>query len=73
MIILSVHEYCHNCPNFEAEVMQENYEYSAAFGPRCKKYSHTITCVHEQRCETMMDYLKSGMSSFKEEHDAAKG
>ena len=68
MIDLKVDSYCHNCPEFEAEVKDESFVSSDL---RCCIEriitNHTITCKHKARCAGMVDYLKEQAKKNKED------
>lgn len=55
MIKLKVEEYCHDCPDFEADVYKarcDNLEMLAFV-------THTtITCAHAARCRAVKRYLE---------------
>lgn len=53
MIELHVEDYCHNCPEFGADV-QKNTLYAGY-----EEYCQTdIYCKHRSRCEHIYEYLK---------------
>ena len=54
MIHLSIKPYCHNCPEFEAAkdlFQSESFDNGTNF-------STFIHCEHEDRCESIAEYLK---------------
>lgn len=57
MIYLSIHEYCENCPNFEASVDVTVIE--SCNPERPYTYNTVIKCEHENKCKNMMRYLKT--------------
>lgn len=49
MIKLDIQEYCHNCPNFEAEVLKSiNFKHEVGF---------SIRCEHRHICKNIQQYL----------------
>lgn len=56
MIKLNVKEYCHDCPNFEAE-QHRSILYSGANTIECMS-DCVINCKHESTCNKIEDYLK---------------
>lgn len=54
MIRLSVNEYCHNCPMFEAKICRDSYE----DGWGTTRYETEIICEYEDRCQQQLKYLK---------------
>ena len=54
MIELCVMGYCHNCPEFEADVTKMNFEVYA----NVVRYDSVIRCKNRERCEAIKRYLK---------------
>lgn len=61
MIELKVEEYCHDCPDFEADVLKHGdtkgyYDFS---GELVVTPSYTIVyCAHANRCRAVKRYLE---------------
>lgn len=64
MIELRVKEYCHNCPDFEADVDKDILTMTSddpyQFNSINKKIVRTtVLCKHRYRCESVKDYLNT--------------
>ena len=67
MIIVSVEEYCHNCPEFETDTMMscmKNIDVE-------NQSSHilvttTIECKHKEKCRAIYEYIKNSKGQEKE-------
>lgn len=61
MIVLSIEEYCHNCPNFSVEqntdIMRCGFDTVAM--------RHTITCKSKGTCTALVAYLKEEKKNEK--------
>lgn len=58
MIKLSIEEYCHNCPDFEAEVEKDTVEvYDFDSFGTTEKTDTTIKCANCERCDAIRQYL----------------
>lgn len=55
MIELKVEEYCHNCPDFEADVVKNRIRDVVVF---VDYTDTTITCAHAARCRAVKRYLE---------------
>ncbi len=53
MIKLETLDFCHNCPEFEANVDKNAY----TDGYSTRMIDTTITCRHVDRCLNMMNYI----------------
>ena len=61
MIRLVVEEYCHNCPDFEAEVHVETLylsNYDCVVNEPRTKYETMVTCAKARRCAAQVRYLE---------------
>lgn len=63
MIKLYVSDYCHNCPEFQAQVeSQESYDtkrgYVCGVG-----VDHVITCTNEEKCSHILNYLRATINN----------
>lgn len=54
MIKLFVRDYCHNCPEFEPEVIKDTYE----IADERPGYMTDIFCKHAARCDSMTRFLE---------------
>ena len=54
MIELKVDEYCHNCPEFEAQVDKVYRTYKAE-----PEVHTTVTCEHRSKCECIRKCVES--------------
>ena len=67
MIKLDVQEYCHDCPDFEPDVVKpeefydSNGKYHGMFG------STFVICKHQKICHRFMIYLQGRLSKGKKE------
>lgn len=52
MITLDMEEYCHDCPNFEPEVLKD-------------KWDEVVFCKYHETCHRFMTYLKSRLAKEK--------
>lgn len=60
MIKLNVQPYCHNCPEFEANVEKESVVADDFYQYDIEKtiYNTDISCKHRDRCVGMVEYLR---------------
>ena len=64
MIELRVKEYCHNCPDFEADVDKDRETFRSYDPCTCDIVTNivcktTVTCKYRYRCEAMKEYLET--------------
>ena len=79
MIDLKVGSYCHNCPEFEADVKKENFVaegFDDIHNGEVYIIERTITntrvtCKHRIRCLGMVEYLK-GVIKRESEDDTRR-
>lgn len=65
MIKLDVAEYCHDCPEFEPEVLNKNVFYDDD-GEYCGMLGNMyVVCKHYKTCHRFMVYLKSQLAKEK--------
>ena len=57
MIKLKVAEYCHNCPEFKADVDVDDFGYVTSEG-YILNTTTTVKCKYAKRCMSMFDYFK---------------
>lgn len=57
MIKLKVAEYCHNCPDFKADVDVDDFGYKVG-DEYCLHTTTTVTCEHAKRCQSIFEYFK---------------
>lgn len=57
MIELKVCDFCHNCSEFEPTVDRDVLHSDDFYGGHKTMVMTSVTCVHENRCISMMDYL----------------
>lgn len=55
MIILDVEKYCHECPEFEADVRGETL--TDGYG-MVVVVDHTIRCKHRDKCRAIKNHLE---------------
>ena len=70
MINLKVDSYCHNCPEFEADVKKESFVADDLDDIHNYVIERTITntsvtCKHRTRCLGMVEYLKGEIERVK--------
>ena len=64
MIKLKVEEYCHNCPDFEADVTKtdkvyaSNYDWLTDSRVELTRSDTIVTCAHANRCRAVKRYLE---------------
>lgn len=56
MIELKVEEYCHNCPEFEADVDVDDFGYKTYNG-YILHTNTTVKCEHAKRCQAIFEYF----------------
>lgn len=65
MIKLDVAEYCHDCPNFEPEVVNKRVIYDND-GECCGMLENMyVVCEHYKTCHSFMTYLKWQLAKEK--------
>lgn len=57
MIKLDLPDFCQNCPEFEPDVDTNILTNCDFFANRKTLVDTTVTCMHLQRCLSMMDYI----------------
>lgn len=55
MINLSINKYCHNCPDFEPEVLKKSIH---IFDDTLEQTETTIFCANRNRCYEIQRYLE---------------
>ena len=64
MIELKVEEYCHDCPDFEADVIKSKESYENRYNPMTMQTEEhvfvrtTVHCAHANRCRAVKRYLE---------------
>ena len=64
MIELKVEEYCHSCPDFEADVTKSKDSYESRYNPMTMETEEhvfvrtTVRCEHAARCRAVKRYLE---------------
>lgn len=64
MIELKVEPYCHDCPDFEADVSKRHERVEGAFDQRIMDYPvkeiycTIVRCAHANRCRAIKRYLE---------------
>lgn len=64
MIKLKVEEYCHDCPDFEADVVKtdkvcvSNYDWLTDSRVELTRVETIVTCSHANRCRAVKRYLE---------------
>lgn len=60
MIVLEVEDYCHDCPDFEADVQKADIW--AGIDEEIWNFGDTvIRCEYRERCRSIRRYLKKDM------------
>lgn len=67
MIKLDVAEYCHDCPEFEPEVLNKNVIYDDDGECRGLLGTMFVDCEHRHTCRRFMTYLKGQLAKEKGE------
>ena len=58
MINLHVADYCHDCPNFEADVDRSIVRGSLGNEEKIIMCETTIRCEHREQCQKIYNYFK---------------
>ena len=61
MIKLKVAEYCHDCPEFKADVNVDDFGYVTSSG-YILNTSTIVKCEHAKRCQAIFEYFKKSYS-----------
>lgn len=67
MIKLDVAEYCHDCPEFEPEVLNKHVLYDDDGKCRGMLGNMFVTCKHRNTCHRFVTYLKRRLAKEKGE------
>ena len=68
-IRLLVDEWCHNCPEFEADAYKNTYvgNFDSFDGTLSRYTDTTVKCIHKDRCANMIDYLRKCEKNTEED------